>query len=97
MRPTSQSPRLLWVPVRILLVTVLFTLLAFAISLLLGILGTVAWAGLHHVPPDLTLIYRHFAPAIAAAVAVIVLVVAGVLEVRHYRQARALAAIERIS
>ncbi len=93
----SQPPNPVLVPIRILLLTIVSTLLAFAVSLLLGILGTVAWAALHHVSPTLTLAYRHFALPLAVAVGLVVLIVATVLEVRHYRQAKALAALERAS
>jgi uncharacterized membrane protein len=85
------------IPFRILLITFLGTLLSFAVSTFLGILGTIAWAALHHTNPNLTSVYRHFAPLIAAVVGFIVLVVATVHEVRYYRQAKALAAIERLS
>jgi hypothetical protein len=89
-------PRLFWIPLRVLLVTVLFGLMTFAVSLLLGILGTVVWAGLHHAPLNLTVVYRRFAPVAAGMVAGVALVSTAVVEVRHYRQARALAAIERM-
>ena len=85
------------VPFRVLLITILFSLLAFAISLLLGILGVVGWSALHHVSPKLPLAYRHFALPAAIGVGAIALVVTTVLETRHYRQAKALAAIERMS
>ena len=85
------------VPFRVLLITMLFTLLSFAVSLLLGILGIVGWSALRRVSPDLPLAYRHFALPIAIGVGAIVLVTTTVLETRHYRQAKALAAIERMS
>ncbi len=97
MHPTPRPPRLLWVPLRVLVVTFLFTLMAFSISLLLGILITMTFAGLHHRPPNLTLIYRHIAPTVAAWVGTAVMIVAVVMEVRHYQQAKVLAAIERTS
>jgi multisubunit Na+/H+ antiporter MnhC subunit len=82
---------------RILLVAILFTLLSFAISLLLGILGIVGWSALHHVSPNLPLAYRHFALPVAIVVGITALVIATAVETRHYRQAKALAAIERMS
>ena len=97
MYPHSHQPRASLIPLRVLLVTGIFTLLSFAISLLLGILGMVGWAALHHATPKLTLVYRYFAPPIAGVIGLVALVVATVLEVRHYRQAKALAAIERMS
>jgi uncharacterized BrkB/YihY/UPF0761 family membrane protein len=89
------KPRWFWIPVRVLLVTFLVTLLCFAISLLLGILGVVIGAKLHHTHPNLTLAYRLVAVPAATMVGAVILVSSIVLEVRHYRQARALAEIER--
>ena len=97
MYPYPRQPRPLLIPFRILLITFLATLLSFAVSMFLGILGTIAWAALHHAKPNLTLVYRHFAPPIAIVIGVIVLVAATIHEVRYYRQAKALAAIERLS
>ena len=79
------------------LVTFLLTLLSFAISLLLGILGVVVGAKLRGITPNLAIAYRIFAVPIAAVVGSVVLVSAIVLEVRHYRQAKALAEIVRAS
>jgi len=89
------KPRWFWIPVRVLLVTFLVTLLSFAISLLLGILGVVIGAKLRGISPNLTLAYRLIAVPAAAVVGSVVLVSAIVLEVRHYRQAKTLAEIER--
>lgn len=63
----------------------------------LGILGTIAWSALHHAKPNLPLVYRHFAPPIAIVIGLVVLIVATIHEIRYYRQAKALAAIERLS
>jgi biotin transporter BioY len=96
--PTQvRQPRWYWIPVRVVLVTFLLTLLAFAVSLLLGILGLVIGAKLHGTHANVTMAYRYIAPPAAAAVGAIVLVSAVCLEVRHYRQAKALAEIERVS
>jgi hypothetical protein len=93
----STAPGRYLIPVRVLLVTFLLTLLAFAISLLLGILALVMAARWHGVHPNMTAAYRHIALPAAATVGAIVLVATGVVEVRHYRQTRALAEIERVS
>jgi hypothetical protein len=85
------------IPVRVLLVTLIVTLLSFAVSLLLGILGTVLAAKLRGVNPDMTFAYRHVALPVAAMVAAIVFVSACFMEVRHYRQAKMLAQIEHAS
>lgn len=92
-----RRPRWFWVPARVLLVTLLVTLLAFAVSLFLGIFGLMAGAWLRGVHPDLRVAYRYVAFPLAGTVAVIVLVSVIVMEVRHYRRAKALAGIERVS
>ena len=97
MPPKPHPPRLFLVPVRVLLVTFLFTLITFALSLFLGILGTGVWAALHHNSPNLRAVYLHFAPPVAATVGIAVLVVFTVIEVRRYKQAKVLAGIERMS
>jgi hypothetical protein len=100
MLPREKSARKLgWylIPVRILLATFLLTLLSFAVSLLLGILGLLIAARLRGLPPNLTAAYRYIAVPAAATVGIIVLISASVIEVRHYRQTQALAEIERIS
>jgi len=91
----SPKPRWFMIPVRVLLVTFLMTLLSFSISLLLGILGVVAGAKARGASPNLTVAYRLIALPAAGVVGGVVLVSAIVLEVRHYRQAKALAEIER--
>ncbi|MGA8491966.1 MAG: hypothetical protein WB711_16185 [Terriglobales bacterium] len=99
--PFSEKPvsKPLWylTPVRVLLVTFLLTLLAFATSLLLGILGLVIAAGLRGIHPNLPIAYRYIALPVAAVVAAVTLISVSVIEIRNYRQARTLAEIERIS
>ena len=95
-KPASK-PRWYLIPVRVLLVTFLLTLLSFAVSLLLGILGLVIAARLRGLHPNLPTAYRYIALPAAAAVGAIVLISASVMEIRHYRQTKALAEIERIS
>jgi hypothetical protein len=99
--PASKSPaskrRWYLIPVRVLLVTFLLTLLSFAVSLLLGILGIVIAAWLQGLHPNLTIAYRHVALPVAAIAGVITLISASVIELHHYRQNKALAEIERIS
>ena len=80
-----------------LLVTVLLTVLAFAVSLLLGIVGLLIGARLRGVPVDMTLAYRDIAAPAAVIVGTVVLISALSMEIRHYRQAKSLAQIERAS
>jgi uncharacterized BrkB/YihY/UPF0761 family membrane protein len=89
------GPRWIWIPLRAFALTFLFTLLAFAVALLLSILGTVVYSQVEHVAPNLPFAYRHIAFPFAISVGAIVLVVMLILEIRNYRQRRALVEIER--
>jgi len=75
--------------------TALLTLLAFAVSLLLSILGTVVYSQVKHVAPNMPFAYRYIAFPFAITVGVIVLALSLAMEIRHYRQRKTLAAIER--
>jgi hypothetical protein len=100
MSPTTKparAPRWFWIPVRVAAFTFICTLLAFAVSLLLGILGVVAGARMRGGTPNMTIAYREVALPAALAVGALVLVSAVFMEIRHYRQAKALAGIERAS
>jgi uncharacterized BrkB/YihY/UPF0761 family membrane protein len=97
MPPTPHPPRWYAIPVRVLLVTFIGTLVAFAVSLLLGIFGTVIVSALRHVHPNMTAAYRLIALPAAVVAGSIIFVLALTLEIRHYRQSRTLAAIERMS
>ncbi len=77
--------------------TSLLTLLAFAVALLLGILGTVVYSQVEHVAPNLPFAYRHIAFPFAISVGAIVLTLSLVMEIRHYRHRKTLAGIERSS
>ena len=96
-KTAARKSRLFLIPIRVFLATVLLTLLAFAVSLLLGILGIVIAAHARGAPADLSFAYRYIAAPIAAIVGVIVMILAIALEIRHYRQSKALAQLERMS
>ena len=91
------APKWYVVPARIFLITFLVTLLSFALSLLVGIIGIVIAARLRGLHPNLTIAYRHIAFPVAAVIGAIALISASIIEIRHHRQAKALAQIERIS
>ena len=93
----ARPPGWYLIPTRILLITFLLTLLSFAVSLLLGILGLVITAGLHGTQVNMTIAYRQIALPVAAVAGAIILISASVMEIRRYRQSRALAEIERTS
>jgi hypothetical protein len=90
-------PRWYLIPVRVLLLTFLFALLAFAVGLLLGIIAIVVRSRIGGAHPNLTLAYRHIALPVAGAMAGVVMITASVLEIRRYRQAKALRQIEEAS
>ena len=95
--PPPRLPRWYAIPVRVCLVTFISTLLSFAVSLLLAILGTVIVAALRGLHPDMRIAYRHLALPMALVAGSIIFVLALVMEIRHYRQARTLTAIARLS
>lgn len=92
----DHSPRWYGIPVRILLLTFIGTLLCFAVSLLLAIVGTVIISAIRGVRPDMTIAYWRIAFPLALVAGGIILVMATVLEIRNYQQRRALRAIERM-
>jgi len=95
--PRRNSPPWWGVPLRVFLTTFLVTLLSFALSLFVGIVGTVLLAKMRGVQPNLSIAYLHFAVPIAGTVCVVALVTSIVVETRQYRQAKALAQIARSS
>jgi hypothetical protein len=97
MENTSSNGRWIGIPARAFVMTFLFTLLSFAVALLLSILGTVVYSQIKHVAPNLTFAYRHIAFPFAITVGAIVLVLSLGMEIRNYRQRKTLAGIERVS
>ena len=96
MASENRSPRWYGVPARILVVTFIGTLLCFAVSLLLGILGVVSVSLLRGIHPDMRIAYSMIALPTALVAGSIIFVLAVAMEVRHYRQAKTLTAIERM-
>jgi hypothetical protein len=97
LRTSVRSPHWYGIPVRVLLLTFLGTLFCFSLSLLLGILGTVVWAALRRIHPDMRIAYRHIALPLALIEGSVIFALVTVMEIRHYLQKRALWAIERMS
>jgi len=95
--PTPRPPRWYAIPVRVLLLTFIGTLISFAIGLLVGIIGIVSISAIHHVHPNMTVAYRNIALPVAVVAGSIIFVLALAMEIRHYRQSKTLAAIERMS
>jgi hypothetical protein len=84
----SLLPRLLLVPVRVLLVSFLLTLLSFAVFLFLGIVGLLISAALRGAHPNMTVAYREIAFPGASVLGGIALLVAIVIEVRYQSRKR---------
>ncbi|MGC2475764.1 MAG: hypothetical protein WA485_15590 [Candidatus Sulfotelmatobacter sp.] len=93
----TRSPRWYGIPLRILVVTFIGTLLAFAVSLLLAIIGTAIAAAIRGIHPDMRVAYRLIALPMALVAGGIILVLSVGMEIRHYRQTKTLSAIERLS
>lgn len=91
------KPRWIGIPLRAVAVTFLFTILSFAVALLLSILGTIVYSQVKHVAPNLTFAYRHIAFPCAIAAGAVVLILSLAMEIRNYRQRKTLEGIERLS
>ena len=91
-----RSPRWYGIPVRVLLATFIGTLICFAVSLLVGILGMVVVSALRGIHPDMRIAYRLIALPMALVAGSIIFVLSLIMEIRHYRQVKALSAIERM-
>ena len=91
-----RSPRWYSIPLRVLLTTFIGTLICFAVSLLIGILGTMTVSALRGIHPDMRIAYRLIALPVALVAGTIIFVLSLVMEIRHYRQVKALSAIERM-
>lgn len=92
----DRSPHWYGIPVRIFLLTLIGTLSAFALSLFLAILGIMVVAALRGRRPDMTIAYWHIALPLALVAGGIIFLLATALEIRYYRQHKALRAIERM-
>ncbi len=94
--PATKAPRWYGIPLRVAVLTFLGTLISFAVTLFLAILGTVIVAALRGVHPDMRVAYRHIALPVALVAGSIIFVLALVMEIRHHRQIKTLSAIERM-
>jgi hypothetical protein len=95
-RPPRQ-PSWIKIPFRVVMFTVLFTLMMFSVSLLLSIVGLAIYSHTRGVPPNLPFAYKHIALPVAIVAGSIVLVLSLIMEIRYYRRSKVLAGIERAS
>lgn len=93
----KRSPRWYGIPLRVLAVTLIGTLTAFAVSLLLAIIGMVTAALIRGTHPDMRIAYRLIALPMALVAGGVIFVLSLAMEIRHYRQMKTLSAIERMS
>lgn len=82
------------VPLRALVITVIITLLFFAVSLLLGIVGTAVVAAFRGMHPNMAIAYRRVAFPVAIIAAGVGLIISLTMEVRQYRRTRMLGKME---
>jgi hypothetical protein len=84
-RKKSKLQIVLEIIVRVVLVTFVFTLLAFAVGLFCGIGASVAYGAIRHVHPDMTMAYRFVAAPFGAVALVVTFLVMLVYEIRRAR------------
>jgi len=96
-RHPAPQPSWIKIPVRVVLYTVLLTLMTFSVSLLFGIVGVLIYAHQRGIHPDLPFAYKHIALPVALVAGAIILVLSLIMEIRHYRQMKVLAGVERAS
>ena len=91
--PAAENPMLsrLAILPRVLALTFALTGLAFAVTLLLGIIGMAGLGLLRGHLPDMRMAYRHFAFPVAMTVGGFAFLAAWILEIRHYQQTKSLA------
>lgn len=93
----ARLPSWLAILLRVLALTFVGTLLSFAVTLLIAILGTAIVSLLRGVHPDMRIAYRYIALPMALITALVLCLLATASEIRHSRQAKALKAIERLT
>ena len=82
----NSAPSPLAILPRVLAITFALTGLAFAVTLLFGILGMAGIGLLRGHLPDMRLAYRHFALPVAMTVGGCAFIASWIVEIRHYRQ-----------
>jgi hypothetical protein len=95
--PSLRPPHWYGVPVRVLLLTFIGTLISFAVGLFFALFGTVVLSALKGIHPDFRIAYRSIALPVGLVAGGIILVLSIVMEIRHYRQSKALTTLEKMS
>lgn len=84
-----RKPKVAMVVVRVVVITVLITLICFAVALFLGIAGILVVGMIRGGISDISLAYRHIAFPIAVGAMTIGFVATLVYEIRQYRRKKA--------
>jgi len=74
------------VAIRVVLLTAIFTLMAFAIGLFCGITASVLYGAIRHIRPDMTWAYKFVAAPFAAVALVVTFFVMLISEIRRARR-----------
>ncbi len=74
------------IALRVVLVTIIFTLLGFAIGLFCGILTTVLYGAIRHIHPDMTWAYKFVAAPFGAIALVVTFFMMLINEIRRVRR-----------
>ncbi len=94
--PSAENPMLsrLAILPRVLAITFALTGLAFAVTLLFGIIGMAGIGVVRGHLPDMRMAYRHFALPVAVTVGSCAFVAAWIVEIRLYQQRKSLASAQ---
>lgn len=85
LRRKSKIRTVFGIAVRVLLITIIFTLLGFAIGLFCGILTSVLYGAIRHIHPDMTWAYKFVAAPFGAIALVVTFFMMLVNEIRRAR------------
>jgi uncharacterized membrane protein YvlD (DUF360 family) len=86
LRQKSKFQIVFEIAVRVVLITFVFTLLAFAIGLFCGIVASVAYGTIEHIHPDMSWAYKFVAAPFGAVGLVVTFLVMLISEIRRARR-----------
>lgn len=74
------------IALRVLLMTFIFTLMAFAVGLFCGIISTILYGAIQHIRPDMTWAYKYVAAPFGAVGLVVSFTLMLISEIRRARR-----------
>jgi len=86
LRKKSKIRLVFGIAVRVVLMTIIFTLLAFAIGLFCGIITSVLYGAIRHIHPDMTWAYKFVAAPFGAIALLVTFFMMLINEIRHARR-----------